>query len=296
MLAVIGRNGAGKSTLCRVISGVLPPETGRVVVRGQLNLLTPGIGFSEALTGRENINLGGLASGMSPARLAEITDEIAEFAQLEGYLDLPMRSYSSGMRMRLASSIAVFLDPEILLIDEALTGGDSAFQAHIAERTAKLTGEGRTIVLVTHGLSSVRTMATQALWLHQGRVAELGDPDEVVEQVHALLPHRVARDGPAVTATHADHPDDGGYSDVEYVFEPHTATLPDLREYLDALYDRRHVHGGAGQGRPAKPPLAARRSAASGACSTRCSRPRSTTSSTSCCAAAAATRSSSCRS
>ena len=172
----------GKSTLCRVISGVLPPEQGRVVVRGQLNLLTPGIGFSEALTGRENINLGGLASGMSPARLAEITEEIAEFAQLEGYLDLPMRSYSSGMRMRLASSIAVFLDPEILLIDEALTGGDSGFQAHIAERTAKLTGEGRTIVLVTHGLSSVRTMATQALWLHQGRVAELGDPDEVVSK------------------------------------------------------------------------------------------------------------------
>ena len=182
VLAIIGRNGAGKSTLCRVISGVLPPEAGRVVVRGQLNLLTPGIGFSEALTGRENITLGGLASGMSPERLADLADEIADFAQLEGYLDLPMRSYSSGMRMRLASSVAVFLDPEILLIDEALTGGDSAFQAHIAERTAKLTGEGRTIVLVTHGLSSVRTMATQVLWLHQGRVAELGDPDEVVSK------------------------------------------------------------------------------------------------------------------
>ena len=182
VLAVIGRNGAGKSTLCRVISGVLPPDKGRVTVRGQLNLLTPGVGFSEALTGRENIHLGGLASGMSPARLAEITEEIAEFAQLEEYLDLPMRSYSAGMRMRLASSIAVFLDPEILLIDEALTGGDSAFQAHIAERTAKLTGEGRTIVLVTHGISSVKTMATQVLWLHQGKVAELGDPDEVVSK------------------------------------------------------------------------------------------------------------------
>lgn len=182
VLAVIGRNGAGKSTLCRVISGVLPPEKGRVVVRGQLNLLTPGIGFSEALTGRENITLGGLASGMSPARLADLTDEIAEFAQLEEYLDLPMRSYSTGMRMRLASSVAVFLDPEILLIDEALTGGDSAFQAHIAERTARLTGEGRTIVLVTHGLSSVRAMATEVLWLHQGQVAELGDPDEVVSK------------------------------------------------------------------------------------------------------------------
>jgi teichoic acid transport system ATP-binding protein len=182
VLAVIGRNGAGKSTLCRVISGVLPPETGRVVVRGRLNLLTPGIGFSAALTGRENITLGGLASGMSPARLSELADEIGEFAQLGEYLDLPMHSYSGGMRMRLASSVAVFLDPEILLIDEALTGGDAAFSAHIAQRTAQLTGEGRTIVLVTHGLSSVRTMATEALWLHQGRVAEFGDPDEVVSK------------------------------------------------------------------------------------------------------------------
>jgi ABC-type polysaccharide/polyol phosphate transport system ATPase subunit len=182
VLAVIGRNGAGKSTLCRVISGILPPDDGRVTVRGRLNLLSPGIGFSAALTGRENIVLGGLASGLSPERLDEIADEIAEFAQLAGYLDMPMHSYSGGMRMRLASSIAVFLDPEILLIDEALTGGDAGFQEHIAERTAQLTGEGRTIVLVTHGLSSVRTMATQALWLHQGQVAALGDPDEVVSK------------------------------------------------------------------------------------------------------------------
>lgn len=182
VLAVIGRNGAGKSTLCRVILGTLPPEEGRVVVRGRINLLAPGIGFSEALTGRENILLGGLASGLSPERLAEVTEEIGDFAQLSSYLDLPMHSYSAGMRMRLASSVAVFLDPEILLIDEALTGGDAAFTEHIAERTAQLTGEGRTILIVTHGLSSVKTMATEVLWLHQGRVAAFGDPDEVVDK------------------------------------------------------------------------------------------------------------------
>jgi ABC-type polysaccharide/polyol phosphate transport system ATPase subunit len=182
VLAIIGRNGAGKSTLCRVISGILPPESGRVIVRGNMNLLAPGLGFSDALTGRENITLGGLASGLAPERLAELADEIAEFAQLESYLDLPMRAYSGGMRMRLASSIAVFLDPEILLIDEALTGGDAAFTEHIAEKTAQLMSAGRTIVLVTHGLSSAKRMATQALWLHQGRVAEFGDPDEVVNK------------------------------------------------------------------------------------------------------------------
>lgn len=182
VLAVIGRNGAGKSTLCRVITGILPPDEGRVTVRGRLNLLSPGIGFSSVLSGRENIVLGGLASGLSPERLDEIAEEIAEFAQLAGYLDMPMHSYSAGMRMRLASSVAVFLDPEVLLIDEALTGGDAGFQQHIAERTAQLTGQGRTIVLVTHGLSSVKLMATQALWLHQGQVAELGDPEEVVSK------------------------------------------------------------------------------------------------------------------
>ena len=182
VLGVIGRNGAGKSTLCRVLTGVLPPETGRVVVRGRLNLLVPGLGFSDALTGRENITLGGLASGISHERLVELGDEIGDFAQLGDYLDMPMHSYSGGMRMRLASSIAVFLDPEILLIDEALTGGDAAFNEHIAEKTGELIGEGRTIVLVTHGLSTVRTMSTRALWLHQGRVAEYGDPDEVVSK------------------------------------------------------------------------------------------------------------------
>lgn len=194
VLAVIGRNGAGKSTLCRVISGVLPPDAGIVHIRGRMNMLTPGIGFSEALTGRENITMGGLASGMSPERVRMLFDTIAEFAQLEDYLDLPIRSYSTGMRMRLASSIAVFLDPEILLIDEALTGGDGAFTDHIAERTAQLVGEGRTVVLVTHGLSTARTMATHALWLHQGQVAAFGDPDEVVGQYmrySRLEEHRV---------------------------------------------------------------------------------------------------------
>jgi teichoic acid transport system ATP-binding protein len=179
VLAVIGRNGAGKSTLLRVLCGILVPETGRVVVRGRLNLLRPGLGMNDALTGRENIRLGGLAMGMTEERLADLTDVIADFSQLDEYIDFPLRTYSTGMRMRLGFAVAAHLDPEILLIDEALTGGDAAFQAHAADRMAELCGQGRTIVLVTHGLSSVKRMATEALWLHQGQVAALGDPDDV---------------------------------------------------------------------------------------------------------------------
>ena len=181
-LAVVGRNGAGKSTLLRTLCGILPPEEGRIVARGRLTLLNPGLGMNQNLTGRENIRLGGLAAGIPEDRLEELTDEMSEFAQLGEYLDFPLRTYSAGMRTRLGVAVAAFLDPEILLIDEALTGGDAAFQAHVAQRMADLTGQGRTIVLVTHGLSSVKRMATEALWLHQGQVAALGDPGEVVTQ------------------------------------------------------------------------------------------------------------------
>jgi teichoic acid transport system ATP-binding protein len=180
VLGVVGRNGAGKSTLLRALCGILLPESGRIVVRGRLNLLRPGLGMNESLTGRENIKLGGLAVGISEARLEELTDLIAEFAQLGEYIDFPLRAYSDGMRMRLGVAVAAHLDPEILLIDEALTGGDTAFQAHVAQRMADLCGQGRTVVLVSHGLSSVKTMATEAIWLHEGQVAAAGDPDDVV--------------------------------------------------------------------------------------------------------------------
>jgi teichoic acid transport system ATP-binding protein len=179
-LAIIGRNGAGKSTLLRALSGVLAPGEGRITVRGRVSLLALGLGMNEKLSGRENIRLGGLAVGLSPTRLAEITEEIAEFAQLGEYLDFPMSSYSAGMRGRLGFAVAANLDPEILLVDEALGGGDAGFVEHAREKMAALCGEGRTIILVTHGLSSVRSMATEALWLHQGAIAQAGDPEEIV--------------------------------------------------------------------------------------------------------------------
>ncbi|MEQ8841471.1 MAG: ABC transporter ATP-binding protein [Acidimicrobiales bacterium] len=179
-LAIVGRNGAGKSTLLRALSGALVPTQGRVTVRGRVSLLALGIGMNPNLSGRENILLGGLAVGLDHKRLRELYDEIAEFAQLGEYLDFPMTTYSAGMRSRLAFAVAVHLDPEILLIDEALSGGDAGFAEHARVKMAELMREGRTIVLVTHGLSSVRSMATSALWMHQGAIAQTGEPEDII--------------------------------------------------------------------------------------------------------------------
>ena len=181
VLGVVGRNGAGKSTLLRCLAGILAPEEGKVTVRGRItSLLTIGVGMNTALTGRENIRLGGLAVGMSAQRLEELTDSIAEFAQLGDYIDFPVDTYSSGMRSRLGFSVVAHMDPEVLLIDEALAGGDSKFSQHVGEKMAELCGNGRTIVLVSHGLSGLREMSTAVLWLHQGKVVEFGDPDDVI--------------------------------------------------------------------------------------------------------------------
>ncbi len=181
VLGVIGRNGAGKSTLLRTLSGILAPSQGRVVVRGRISpLLSVGLGMQGDLTGRDNIRLGALAFGHSPSELEALEESIVEFAQLGEYVDYPFKTYSAGMRSRLGFAVAAHLDPEILLIDEALTGGDAKFKEKTAEKMFEMCGDGRTIVIVTHGLSLVRMIATSALWLHQGKVVEFGDPDDVV--------------------------------------------------------------------------------------------------------------------
>ena len=181
VLGVIGRNGAGKSTLLRCIAGVLPPEEGRIVVRGRISsLLSIGVGMNANLTGRENIRLGGLAIGLGEDLLDDITDDIAHFAQLGEYVDFPVGTYSSGMRARLGFAVVAHVDPEILLIDEALAGGDSKFQEKVAKKMAEICSNGRTIVPVSHGLAALRSMATSAIWMHQGHVVENGDPDDVV--------------------------------------------------------------------------------------------------------------------
>jgi len=183
VLGVLGRNGAGKSTLLRVIAGIIPPTQGRVVVRGEISaLLSAGIGFNRALTGRSNIELGALAMGFPDERVNELTDSVAEFAQLGEYLDFPMRTYSTGMSTRLGFALATHLDPEVLLVDEALAGGDSKFKERVAKKMNELCSSGRTIVVVTHAMRQLKMMASSCLWLHQGKVIDYGEPEEVIRQ------------------------------------------------------------------------------------------------------------------
>ena len=188
VLGLVGANGAGKSTLVRTVTGILPPTEGRVEVHGRVStLLALGVGFNRNLTGRQNVVLGGLAAGLSRDELAEKYDEIAGFAELGEFMDLPMRTYSSGMYGRLAFSVAVHMDPDILLIDEALSVGDARFKRKSFEKMRELCAEARTIVLVTHALGSVRELCSEAIWLHKGRLAMCDEPAKVVEAYTRFL-------------------------------------------------------------------------------------------------------------
>ena len=188
VLGIVGANGAGKSTLVRTIAGILPPTSGRVEVLGRVStLLALGVGFNRKLTGRENVILGGLAAGLSRERLEEKYEEIAEFAELEEFMDLPMRTYSSGMYGRLAFSVAVNMDPDILLIDEALSVGDARFRRKSANKMRELCGQAHTIVLVSHALGSVRELCDQAIWMDRGVMRMWDEPEAVVDAYTEFL-------------------------------------------------------------------------------------------------------------
>jgi len=188
VLGVVGANGAGKSTLVRTVAGILPPTDGRVEVRGRVStLLALGVGFSKDLSGRENVVLGGLAAGLTRDQLAEKYDEIVEFAELGDFMDLPMRTYSSGMYGRLAFSVAVNMDPDILLIDEALSVGDARFRKKSFEKMRELCGQARTIVLVSHSMGSISELCDQAIWMHRGEMRMWDEPEAVIDAYTRFL-------------------------------------------------------------------------------------------------------------
>ncbi|MDR1826042.1 MAG: ABC transporter ATP-binding protein [Bifidobacteriaceae bacterium] len=180
-LGIIGANGAGKSTLMRAIAGILAPSSGRIEVRGRISsLLALGVGFNSKLTGRENVMLGGLAQGMSRAQVEERAEQIAEFADIGEFMDMPVITYSSGMHARLAFSVGVHMDPDILMIDEALSAGDAQFKVKAAAKMQELMDSARAMFLVSHALGSIKEMCNDCLWLHKGKLMKHAEPEECI--------------------------------------------------------------------------------------------------------------------
>ena len=188
VLGVVGANGAGKSTLMRTIAGILPPTEGRVEVHGRVStLLALGVGFNRKLSGRDNVVLGGLAAGLTREEVEEKYDQIVKFAELEKFMDMPMRTYSSGMYGRLGFSVAVNMNPDILLIDEALSVGDARFRRKSFRKMKQLCRQDRTIVLVSHALGSIKELCDDAIWMHEGEMKMQGAPDDVIEAYTEFL-------------------------------------------------------------------------------------------------------------
>jgi len=179
-IGVIGSNGSGKSTLMRAITGLTPPESGAVYASSRPNMLGVGAALIPDLSGERNIRLGGLAMGIARKDIEAMRDEIVEFAELQDFIDLPMRTYSSGMQARLKFSIATVRDHEILIVDEALAVGDRRFRKRSEDRIRAIRDNAGTVFLVSHSMGSIRDTCSRVIWLNKGELVMDGPTDEVV--------------------------------------------------------------------------------------------------------------------
>ncbi|MCH2427653.1 MAG: ABC transporter ATP-binding protein [Acidimicrobiales bacterium] len=180
---IIGGNGSGKSTLLKLLAGILRPDEGTAEVDGRLSaLLELGAGFHPELTGRENVYLNGAILGFTSREIRRRFDDIVGFAELDRFIDEPVRNYSSGMYVRLGFSVAIHVEPDILLVDEVLAVGDHAFQKRCLDRFAQLKAEGRTIILVSHDLDMVGWLCEQTAWIQQGTLQAVGPSPEVIDR------------------------------------------------------------------------------------------------------------------
>jgi lipopolysaccharide transport system ATP-binding protein len=197
MVGIVGPNGAGKSTILKLVSRIIEPTSGQMEVNGRLGaLLELGAGFHPDLTGRENVYLNGAFLGRTKADMDRVFDDILEFSEMERFIDIPVKHYSSGMYMRLGFSIAIHLRPEILLVDEILAVGDRSFQLRCLDRVQELKRQGVTILLVSHDLAQVRNMCDRAIWVEEGQVQAEGPVEPVLSEymAHVLDANRqVAR-------------------------------------------------------------------------------------------------------
>ncbi len=178
---IIGRNGSGKSTALKLVAGITKPTTGTVKVEGRISaLIELGAGFHPEISGRENVFINGIMLGLTKREVARRFDEIVEFAELQEFIDAPVKTYSSGMYMRLGFAVAIHVDPDVLLVDEVLAVGDEGFTHKCLDKFGEFKRRGKTILLVTHSLNLVERFCDEALWLDSGKVRGSGDPKRVV--------------------------------------------------------------------------------------------------------------------
>jgi lipopolysaccharide transport system ATP-binding protein len=228
---VIGQNGSGKSTLLQLISGIFPPTMGDLQVQGRLAaLLELGAGFNPDFTGRENLFLNGSLLGFSRAQLRSLLPAIERFAEIGHFIDQPVKTYSSGMLVRLAFAIAVHTEPEILIVDEALAVGDIYFRQRCMRKVHELKRQGTTIIYVTHSASDVRAIGDRCLWLDAGQMRELGEPEGVISRYLAEMTMR-----------------DGRYVQTQSSLEPRpdTASALEPPELVEGIANIDHRYGDA---------------------------------------------------
>ena len=183
MVGLIGKNGAGKSTLLKILSRITEPTEGRIDLFGRVSsLLEVGIGFHPELSGRDNVFLNGAILGMSRNEIRRKFDEIVEFAEIAKFLDTPVKRYSSGMYVRLAFAVAAHLEPDILIVDEVLAVGDSAFQQKCLGKMRDIRSEGRTVIVVSHNMATVSSLCQKVIWLADGQVKAAGDAQDIIRK------------------------------------------------------------------------------------------------------------------
>lgn len=189
ILGIIGKNGSGKSTLLRSIAGVFSPNTGSIDLHDHsVSLMALGVGFKPLLTGRANIMLSGLLLGFSEKQIKERMEEIIEFAELGDFIDRPVRTYSSGMNSKLAFAITAMLETDIMLVDEVLSVGDERFRKKSLDKMRELiTDKDRTVIIVSHSIETLNELCDQVMWMHDGEIREIGEPESVLEHYREFM-------------------------------------------------------------------------------------------------------------